>query len=98
MCGIYYAVLPLHDDYLDLQRQYNDAVAQGDVLADLVLSGRLVAAKLAFETSFEGDGLGNLMAQMSDAEAQLADAETQLADGEKALADGYTQLAAADTN
>lgn len=97
--GLYNAVLPLYDEYQNLQSQYDDAVARGDVITALALTGPLAAAKLAFESSLGGNSISSLIteyqsaeAQLADAAVQLSDAEAELAAGEKALSEGYAQL------
>ena len=101
--GLYNAVLPLYNEYLDAQARYDDAVARGDMVSALALTGVVAAAKLAFETQLGGYSIGGLMqeyqsaqAQLDAAAAQLAAAEQQLAAGKAELDAGYAQAAAAE--
>ncbi|MBO6039928.1 MAG: MMPL family transporter, partial [Oscillospiraceae bacterium] len=101
--GLYYAVLPLYNEYLDLQAQYDAAVAGGDLIGATALFGLVTAAKLAFETQLGGYSIGGLMqeyqsaqAQLDAAAAQLSAAEQELAAGKAELDAGYAQAAAAE--
>ena len=101
--GLYYTVLPLYNEYLDLQAQYDAAVAKGDLIGATTLLGLVTAAKLAFETQLGGNSISSLMqqyqsaqAQLDAAAAQLSAAEQQLAAGKAELDAGYAQAAAAE--
>lgn len=101
--GLYNAVLPLYNEYLDVQAQYDAAVAKGDLVSALALAGVVTAAKLAFETQLGGYSIGGLIqeyqsaqAQLDTAAAQLSAAEQQLAAGKAELDAGYAQAAAAE--
>ena len=101
--GLYNTVLPLYNEYLDLQAQYDAAVARGDLIGSTALFGLVTAAKLAFETQLGGYSIGGLMqeyqsaqAQLDAAAAQLSAAEQELAAGKAELDAGYAQAAAAE--
>ena len=108
---IYNAVLPLYNHYQELQAEYSQAEADGDIARMLLIKPRLDAARLAFETQIAGTGysLAQIMqeyqagqeklssgaAQISEAEAQLAEAKAELDAGYAQIAEGEAELAAA---
>ena len=75
-----------------LQAQYDEAVANGDMVTAIALGAPLAAAQAAFEAS----GFNSLLGQYQAAQAELAAAEAQLADGKAQLDAGYAQLAEAE--
>ena len=101
--GLYNTVLPLYNEYQNAEAQYDEAVANGDPVEILRLSGVVIATKLAFESQLGGYSIGGLMqeyqnaqAQLNDAAAQLAEGEAQLAAGKAELDEGYAAAAAAE--
>ncbi len=108
---IYNIMLPLYNNYQQLQAEYNAAEAEGDMAKMLLLKPRLDAAKLAFETQIAGTGysmadimqeyqlgqekLASGATQIAEAEQQLADAKAELDAGYAQVAEGEEQLAAA---
>ena len=89
---LYQSALAARDRVNGLQAQYDEAVASGDTVRALALSGMLTGARAAAEyTNFD-----SLLAQYQSAQAELAAAEAQLNEGKAQLDAGYAELAAAE--
>ncbi len=84
--------LAMQSRYRELQSQYDQAVANGDMVTALALTAPLAAAKLAFDNT----GFNEVLGRYQSARAELASAEAQLAAGKAALDSGYAQLAEAE--
>ena len=93
---LYYAGLALQSRVNELQAQYDDALASGDLVAAMVLQAELSAAQAALERGIGGMSISSLLAQYEDAQAQLAAAQQELEAGKAALDEGYAQAAAAE--
>ena len=89
---LYQSALAARNRVNELQVQYNEAVANGDTIQALAISGMLTGARAAADaTNFD-----SLLAQYESAQAELAAAEAQLNEGKAKLDAGYAELAAAE--
>ncbi|MBQ6274420.1 MAG: MMPL family transporter [Oscillospiraceae bacterium] len=93
---LYWAALGLQQRVEELQRQYDEAIAQEDYGRATILAGQLSLARAALETQLGGMSLATLITRYEEAQAQLAEAEQQLAEGKQALDEGYAQAAEAE--
>ena len=109
---IYDTVYPLYQNYLNLQAQYDAALAAGDYLQAGLLGPSVRAQKAAFESQLAGSGysvaslvqayqegqqkLADGAAQIAAGEEQLRQAEQQLAEGQAKLDDAARQIAAGE--
>ena len=93
---IYDVVYPLYQNYLNLQAQYDAAVAAGDTAQAAFLAPHLRAQKAAFETQLAGSGysIASLVQSYQEGQQKLADGAAQIAAGEQQLKDAEAQLAA----
>ena len=107
---VYDAVHPAYQRYLDLQAEYDAAVASGDLAKAALLWPGVTAQKQLYETQLIGTGysieslvqayeagqakLSAGAAQIAAAEQQLQDAQAQLAAGQQALDAAAAEIAA----
>ena len=101
---IYAIVKPLHNQYVNLQQQYDKAVAEGDNDRAAVLAIEVAAAKRIFEAELANTGysMDSLVAEyeagqkkIAEYEAgqkKIAEAEATIAAGEKKLAESKIAL------
>ena len=93
---LYQAVLALQQRVDELQRDYDQAVAEGDYARAALIAPQLAAARAALDAQLGGTSLSGLMQQYEQARADLAAAEQELAEGKQQLDEGYAQAAAAE--
>ena len=101
---LYNLVYPLYQNYLNLQAQYDAAVAAGDTATAGRLAPYLYTQRAAFESQLAGTGysISTLIQEyqagqqkLADGAAQIAAGEQRLREAEQQLADGQAQLDAA---
>ncbi len=98
---IYNIVKPLHNQYLNLQREYDKAVAEGDSSRAAVLAIEVAAAKKIFETELANTGytMETLVAEYEAGQAKIAEYEAgqkKVAEGEKKIAEAEATIAAGE--
>ena len=87
---IYAIVKPLHNQYVNLQQQYEKAVAEGDNDRAAVLAIEVAAAKRIFEAELANTGysMDSLVAEYEAGQAKIAEYEA----GQKKVAEGEKKL------
>ena len=96
---IYAIVKPLHNQYVNLQQQYDKAVAEGDNDRAAVLAIEVAAAKRIFEAELANTGysMDSLVAEYEAGQAKIAEYEAgqkKVAEGEKKIAEAEATIAA----
>lgn len=98
---IYAIVKPLHNQYVNLQQQYDKAVAEGDNDRAAVLAIEVAAAKRIFEAELANTGysMDSLVAEYEAGQAKIAEYEAgqkKVAEGEKKIAEAEATIAAGE--
>ena len=98
---IYAIVKPLHNQYVNLQQQYEKAVAEGDNDRAAVLAIEVAAAKRIFEAELANTGysMDSLVAEYEAGQAKIAEYEAgqkKVAEGEKKIAEAEATIAAGE--
>lgn len=98
---IYAVVKPLHNQYVNLQNQYDKAVAEGDNDRAAILAVEVAAAKRIFEAELAGTGysMDSLVAEYEAGQAKIAEYEAgqkKVAEGEKKIAEAEATIAAGE--
>ena len=92
---IYAIVKPLHNQYVNLQQQYDKAVAEGDNDRAAVLAIEVAAAKRIFEAELANTGysMDSLVAEYEAGQKKVAEGEKKIAEAEATIAAGEKKLA-----
>ena len=98
---IYAIVKPLHNQYVNLQNQYDKAVAEGDNDRAAILAIEVAAAKSIFEAELANTGysMDSLVAEYEAGQAKIAEYEAgqkKVAEGEKKIAEAEATIAAGE--
>ena len=96
---IYYAAKPYYDYCMALQAEYDQAVADGDLIKAAILQEKVTEQQILLNASLGGHSMSSIIQQYEEGQAKIAEYEAgqaKVAAGEKAVAEAEQKIAAAE--
>lgn len=96
---IYSAAKPYYDSCMALKAEYDQAVADGDLIKAAILQEKVAAQQALLNASLGGYSMSTIISEYEEGQAKIAEYEAgqaKVAAGEKAVAEGERKVAEAE--
>ena len=96
---IYYAAKPYYDACMALKAEYDQAVADGDMVKAAILQEKVTEQQILLNASLGGYSINTIITEYEAGQAKIAEYEAgqaKVAAGEKAIAEGEKKIAEAE--